>query len=189
MSYKVYLYAFPDGKKYVGMTKNTLEERRDMGYQHNKALQAAIRQYGWQGFRHEVLCSGLTEEEACEKEKEYIKRYKLTDPEYGYNVSFGGKSTYKGLRHTKEYKDKMSRINKGKAFSEDHKRRLKESHKKYSKSVICFDLGKNIIAEYESLNQAARSVNGHPTNVNRACVSGRTYKKYFWQYAVVKEVV
>lgn len=87
MNYKIYLYLFPDGKAYVGMTKNSLEERRDMGYQHNKPLQRAIRKYGWHGFEHKVL------------------------------------------------------------------------------------------------------VDGHPTNVNRACVSGRNYKKYFWAFAHESEVI
>lgn len=189
MNYKIYLYLFPDGKAYVGMTKNSLEERRDMGYQHNKPLQRAIRKYGWHGFEHKILVDGLTVEEAYKLEKHFINMYQTTNPDYGYNVSSGGKSTYAGLRHTKEYKQRMSEINKGKVFSEEHKKHLKESHAQYCKKVICLDSNKNIVAEYESLNQAARTVNGHPTNVKRACVSGKKYQTYFWALAEREEVI
>ena len=183
MSYKVYLYTFPDGKRYVGMTKLTLRERRNVGYQHNEPLRKVIRELKWNEYKHEILCDGLTEEEACEKEKEYIKLFDTTDPEKGYNISFGGKSTFAGLRHTKEHRERISRLYKGKRFSEEHLKHLREAHKKLCKPVLCLDSNKGVIREYKSLNEAARVVNGHPTNVNRACVSGRIYKNFFWQFA------
>ena len=117
------------------------------------------------------------------KEKFYIRFYETTNPEKGYNISFGGRRTYAGLRHTEEYKKRMSEINKGKVFSEEHLKHLKESHKGQCKSVVCLDSFGKIITEYASLNEAARAVNGHPTNVNRACVSGRIYQNYFWAFA------
>ena len=46
--YKVYQYCFPDGMLYIGMTKNSIEVRRDQGYQHNPRLRQALRDAGWQ---------------------------------------------------------------------------------------------------------------------------------------------
>lgn len=65
--YKVYKYTFPNGKIYIGVTSLSLAERRDNGYNHNKALKAAIREYGWRGFLKEIMYDNLTEEDAFKK--------------------------------------------------------------------------------------------------------------------------
>lgn len=182
--YKVYMYAFPDGKRYIGMTKHTLRERRNYGYQHNEPLRQLVRKLKWNEYQHEILCDGLTKEEACEKEKYYIKLFDTTDPNKGYNISHGGNRTFEGLKHTEAHKRYMSELYKGKVFSAETRKRLQISNLKTAKSVICFDADRNIVKEYVSLNEAARAVNGHPTNVNRACASGRIYQNYFWAFAV-----
>ena len=182
-SYKVYIYEFPNNKVYVGMTKNTLEKRRDMGYQHNKPLQCAIRKYGWRGIKHDVIAENLTKEEAEKLEKEIIKKYESTNPLKGYNVSYGGKETYKGLCHTKEYKKHMSNLYKGRSFSVETLDRMREAHKKERKPVRCFSLDGTLIKCFESLHEAAKAVNGYPTNISRACKKEtKTYKGYVWSF-------
>lgn len=169
--YKVYLYSFPDGKMYVGMTKNTLEERRDMGYNHNKPLQSAIRKYGWRGFKHEIVRDGLTKNQAEEMEICLIEKYQTTNPEIGYNISHGGAATFAGLKHTDDYKKHMSEVNTGKVFSAEHKRNLKIAREKTSTVVSGKDCYGNETI-YKSLCDAARAVNGHPANISRATKSG-----------------
>lgn len=184
--YKVYMYEFPNGKKYIGMTKNTLEERRDMGYHHNKELQSAIRSYGWRGFEHKVLIDNLTKQQAETMEIKLIEEYNTTDPQHGYNVSYGGTATFAKLKHTEEYKVKMSNINKGKVFSESHKNNIKKAHEKYAIKVISRDQNGNI-ERYSSLRDAARKVKGYASNISRAISSHKKYKGYIWE--IQKEVV
>lgn len=181
--YKVYKYAFPDGKVYIGMTSLTLAERRDCGYQHNPKLQEAMRMYGWAGFSHEILMDGLTEKEASEMEQKLIAEYEATDSSKGYNVSLGGKSTFKGLKHSEEHKQRMSEMYQGKQFSDEHLKHLKEAHAKERIAVKSIDVLGNIIKEYDSLTSAADDIGGHKTNVSRACKSGKPYKGVYWRYA------
>jgi len=109
-NYRIYRYTFPDGKVYIGVTKNRIETRRDQGYQHNKALQKAIRSVGWSGMKVEIIEDGLNKSEAYEKEKYYIKKYCSNDPDKGYNISLGGKATFENLHHTEEHKKYMSNL-------------------------------------------------------------------------------
>lgn len=182
-TYKVYKYTFPDGKVYIGMTSLTLAERRDCGYQHNPRLQAAMRLYGWAGFSHEVLIDNLAEQEAAEMEQKLIAEYEATNPSKGYNVSLGGKSTFKGLNHSEEHKQRMSEMYRGKQFSNEHIKHLREAHAKERIAVKSVDGCGGVIKEYDSLGSAANDIGGHKTNVARACKSGRPYKGVYWRYA------
>ena len=180
LNYRVYKYNFPNGKIYIGMTKNSLEKRRDMGYQHNEKLQEAIRKYGWNGFSHEIIKDGLTRRQAEDLEIEMIKTCDTTNPEKGYNISYGGRATFAGLKHTNKYKEKMCRINKGKKFSEMHLRKLKLAQEKTSMKVIGIDEKENKFA-FNSLHDAAKSVDGYATNISRAIESKKIYKGLLWK--------
>lgn len=180
--YKVYAYKFPDGKVYVGMTKNTLEQRRDMGYHHNKPLQSAIRKYGWHGFEHWIIKNRLTRKEAESLEIEYIEKFDSANPLKGYNISLGGSATYKGLKHTKEYKKRMSEINTGKTFTEEHIRNMRIAHIKQKKKVQSIDAHGNTKL-YSSLHDAAEKVGSYPSNISRSCKNNKEYKGLRWQFA------
>lgn len=58
--------------------------------------------------RHEIILTGLTQEEAEQMEKDKIKEYKsYVKDGHGYNETLGGNVTV-GYRHTKEAKKQMS---------------------------------------------------------------------------------
>lgn len=59
-------------KKYIGMTGQDpeLRWRKGANYKESVAFWKAIQKYGWDGFDHIILVSGLTREEACDKEIE-----------------------------------------------------------------------------------------------------------------------
>lgn len=87
----VYIYTFPNGKKYVGQTSRSLEERasRGDGYINSPAVYNAIRKYGWNNIHVETIpCN--SKEEMNELEKKYIHLYKTNNNKYGYNLTIGG---------------------------------------------------------------------------------------------------
>lgn len=90
-TYIVYCHTTPSGKRYFGITFQKPQDRWDggNGYSH-QVFYNAIQKYGWDNIRHEILYSGLGEEEAKQIEIQLIAEYRTTDPDYGYNVSSGG---------------------------------------------------------------------------------------------------
>lgn len=64
------------------------------GYKEHTYFWNAIKKYGWDNFKHEIIFYELSREDACEKEREYIKKYRSNNPKYGYNLTSGGDSGY-----------------------------------------------------------------------------------------------
>jgi len=92
--YIVYMWTNKrNGKRYIGQTKQTLEQRagRDgAGYRGCYRFYTAIKKYGFSAFESKVLESGLTKKAADYMEKFYIRKYKTQNPTYGYNICPGG---------------------------------------------------------------------------------------------------
>lgn len=84
-----------NGKKYFGITSQIPSRRwrNGKGYRHCIKFYHAILYYGWDGFYHEILFEGLTEEEAKAKEIELIREFRTAEDEYGYNITLGGSGT------------------------------------------------------------------------------------------------
>lgn len=85
-----------NGHAYIGMTKDVKKRWSGKGTQYtphgenkNIPFWNAIQKYGWNNFEHEILEEGLTYEEACEKETEYISKYREEGIEL-YNIAPGG---------------------------------------------------------------------------------------------------
>lgn len=93
--YSVYRHVAPNGKVYIGMTKQSPKQRwqNGAGYRTQTRFYRAIQKYGWDSFSHEILFDGLTFEEAEEKEKELILQYQSFDKRFGYNIERGGNCT------------------------------------------------------------------------------------------------
>lgn len=107
-TYCVYKHTAPNGKVYIGQTKQRPSQRyqRGKGYIKCPYFFNAIEKYGWENFKHEILCDGLTAEEASEIEKEQIQKHKSNDANYGYNLTDGGSSEFSlsdiGRKHRSE---------------------------------------------------------------------------------------
>lgn len=90
--YTVYRLSDPEGLVYIGVTGKTVEERwlKGRGYPKGLPIREAIIRYGWENFRHDILCEKLTKEGAEKLEKWFIAYYQSDDPARGYNRFLGG---------------------------------------------------------------------------------------------------
>lgn len=102
-NYKVYMHTCPNGKKYVGITKQDVKDRwqNGKGYKPNKRFYNAILKYGWQNIQHEVLFENLTQDEAYKLEIELIALNESNNPNYGYNQTEGGANVCIGIAENK----------------------------------------------------------------------------------------
>lgn len=98
------------------MTNNLKRRWRPTGreYKSAKRFYKAIQKYGWENFNHEILESELSESDAREREKYYMKLFDCTNPDKGYNGDKGchGGKIYKehprnmlGKHHTEKVKE------------------------------------------------------------------------------------
>lgn len=96
----VYKHTSPSGKVYIGLTGVEPEKRwaNGKGYR-GSYFGNAIKKYGWENIKHEILFDGLSCEEAILKEAETIAFYNSTNPEKGYNVAPGSIHYMKGENH------------------------------------------------------------------------------------------
>lgn len=155
--YTVYMHTTPSGKRYIGITAQTVEKRWQNGfgyaYGENDYFFNAIKKYGWDNIKHEILFTGLTKSDAEEKEIELIAKYNTTSRDCGYNLETGG---YACPKHTDESKRRMSKMQKeiwdksperkvklaeyrrGKSLSEETKEKLRQANlgKKQSTETI-----------------------------------------------------
>ena len=128
--YTVYCHkSKTDGRRYIGTTSTTPEKRwkNGIGYKTCTRFYEAIKRYGWEDFEHQIIKSGLTEEEAHILEVELIRKYRTTDPKFGYNMSTGGKGGRTGIIEDPEMTKIRTKGLKGRVLTEEHKRKISES--------------------------------------------------------------
>lgn len=109
--FNVYKLTSPDGKVYVGCSKNL--KNRWKGRRYNGLLVAAIEKFGWSSFKKEVVATFDTREEAEAREAEEIAAHNATDECFGYNIATskgrgGVPGAFKGKHLTSEHKGKIA---------------------------------------------------------------------------------
>lgn len=113
-------------KKYIGITGQNPPERRwrnGTAYKNNPYFINAIEKYGWDGFKHEVILTGVTLVYAQQVEIALIKHYKTRNPLYGYNLTNGGEGVE---AMTDEIRKKISVAHIGMLASEATKKKMSE---------------------------------------------------------------
>lgn len=184
--YTVYMHEHREnGKKYIGITSQDVNKRWGNGkhYKRSSYFRNAIEKYGWDMFRHDILYTNLTFEEACCLEKELIAKYKSNDRRYGYNNSTGGEKSSLGNHHklSEETKKKMSVAKRGvprpkhcRRPSEEAIQKLQACNEKRKKVVVCLETGE----EYNSLREASEA-----TGIHKACISANCLGSHRQTYA------
>lgn len=117
----VYIHTCPNGKKYVGLTTAEPKKRwaSGWGYKNNSHFTRAIQKYGWNNIEHQVF-EVDTKEEMFFLEKYFIAYYQTNNPDFGYNKSIGGEARALGCHYV---------------FTDEHKKKLSESHKGMRNSI------------------------------------------------------
>lgn len=201
-NWKVYCYTSPSGKKYVGVTGRSLDDRAGKegrcyiteGYTFGKA----IKKYGWENFTREILEDNLTEKDAKFLESYYIELF--DSYKNGYNETRGGDGNQKA-----DYELIIQLWNEGKNIQEIKnqtgygKRALKaafdaaningidrikrQAGQYHITKIYQYNLEGVYLCEYNSISEAEKENNISHANIV-ACLKGRrnTAGGYRWSY-------
>lgn len=206
-NYTVYMHITPNNKKYIGITYRKPHIRWGHGsnYKNNNYFYNAIRKYGWENIKHEILYENLTKEEAEQKEKELIAQYKSSQREYGYNISLGGDFSTKGLhcnlgkKLSEETKEKLRKANLGKFKGKKNamygkkgklspcygRKATIEQRKKISTPVYQFDKNGTLIKYWFGIREASRETGVDSGVISFCCQKKPNHKTgggYIWSY-------
>lgn len=169
------MHTAPSGKVYIGITGRAVVRRwgtNGCGYKDHTHFWNAIQKYGWDNFKHEIILHGLSKEEACEKEKEYIAKYRSNDPERGYNLTEGGEG---GFHFTKEVIVRQSEGIKRKWCDPEYRNKVIES-----KKGTHWTLSEEIKERYRKpKSEEAKAKMRKPKSVDTRRKMSEAKKKYF----------
>ena len=125
-----------NGKIYVG--KDTHNKSSYLGS--GLILQKAVKKYGKENFKKEILEICYSIEELSNREIYWIRKLDSCNKEIGYNISLGGKGgdNFTQNPNKEEIRAKISRSNTGRKMSEDWKKKNSERQigRKISKETI-----------------------------------------------------
>ena len=209
-NYKVYIHKFPNGKAYVGITRQEPKVRwgGGNGYVRNEYMHRAIKKYGWENIDHIILFDGLSEADACEIEKSLIKKYRTNEKEFGYNIESGGQCS----NLAESTKQKLREAHIGKSASEETREKMRASRNRFisenpeeykkimenmmlavekaaelkRKPVIQYDLDGNFLAVWNSTREAEKVLGIHHSHIAECCnklPKHNTAGGYRWEYA------
>lgn len=144
-NYTVYKHTAPNGKVYIGVTKQEVSRRwkNGFGYSDNEYFFKAIKKYGWNNFKHEIICEELNKEEAEQKEIELIAKYKSNNKQFGYNIYCGGNLGSSGCFVSEETKLKLRNSHLGEKnnfFGKHHSEKTKLEHSDFMKGNDYFKI-------------------------------------------------
>lgn len=176
-------------KLYIGITNNVKARwaKKAESYARCPKIYAAFKKYGWDNFNHIVLFDGLTKEEACEKERSWVKAAKLAG--ISYNLADGGEGTT-GVIYSEERKKQISKQLTGRVCSSETRKKISESHKKLhnlDKKIYAFDkITKKFVKEYPSIRKAEEDTGVQHTRISaNALGKVPSAGKYIWSYSPI----
>lgn len=190
-----------NGKKYIGSHIGTVDDNYlGSGVAFNRAL----KKYGINNFTRKILEFVDNNQEILKKEQYYLDLYNAAENKTYYNLKSkaGGGWEYVNsnmsdeekqnrIKHMKEIQPLASKF-KGKKHTQEAWGKTRSAWKVWAdnhlkRPVIQYDLNMNFIREYESINEAARAVNGNPSNI-KYTIEGTFSKAYGfkWKY---KEII
>jgi len=145
-----------NGKTYIGQTIQSVSRRIHRHSTGPYAIGNAIRKYGIDNFKVEVLFNSFDVEMLNEAEKQLIKNHNTMYPN-GYNLMEGGQ-----IRMSQESIEKMR---KSKTGSKQSKETIEKRMTNIRKSVICNETGE----VFKSIVEAGRNYSISPSHISAQC--------------------
>ena len=177
----VYKHIFPNGKAYFGITSQypCVRWKNGKGYSDNKIFTRALKKYGWDNVRHEIIDCFLTKDEACRQEIALISLHKSNAPDYGYNQSSGGEHGGTGVKVSEETRRKKSVSMMGKNVSINI-----GGNSAKARPVKQFTKDGKFVAEYKATTEAQRKTGVNYTGIVKCCTFNQlTAGGHIWLYA------
>lgn len=186
-----------NSKKYIG---SHIGNQNDGYVGSGPIFKRAIEKYGIDNFERIILEEIEDRSELRKREEYYLELFNVENDKQFYNVRNKAGGGWEYINNSPEIRQKMKELYKdrwdrnphpkgmkGKKHSSETKKKISESCKKslksISKPVIKLDFDDNIVGEYDSLNEAAKSVKGSASNI-KYCIEGnfKTAYKHHWKY-------
>lgn len=179
-NYKVYKHTCPNGKVYIGITKDKPEKRWMSGWGYKTCIYffKAIVKYGWINIKHEILFENLTKKEAEQKEIELISAYNSCDRNFGYNIDLGGSLHLKYQQDRADFKTFKAGIvtaEREKLMSVEYKSKI-TGHKVYK-----YSMEGDLIQIFDTCKEAAADANV-PYSTFQRWVRGKHPKNAKYKY-------
>ena len=170
--------------------------QKKQNYQYYRAFDKKRRNNIWNsivsktGFKVEILATNLSEKECFNLEIELISKHGKIFDNSGTlaNYTDGGEGQ---LRFHKNSKKQIEAANKAREIAwklPKTKKQIEAVTKNIlkanpEKSVLQYDLNMNLLNEFKSLAEAARSINGNHGNISMCCNNKRkTAYKFIWKF-------
>lgn len=188
-----------NGKVYIGQTIRSLDERVRQHINDTNAMKdsfafhSAIRKYGEDNFRWEVIDKAYSSRELDEKEVFWIKYYHsyISDDECnGYNMTIGGNvfrgkdNPFYGKTHSEESREKIRKSKIGQGIGNQYaKGKHTGKDNVMYRPIVQLTMDGKFVAEYETAIDGAKAVNGDNSTIGKVC-KGRlkSHKGYRWLY-------
>lgn len=136
----------------------------------NYPLHNAIREYGENNFKIDILEICESTEQLRERERYFISLFNSQDSNIGYNTTAGGEY----FEVTQEMRESLSKAQKGRAHVEAYK------------GVLQYDRDGNFLKEWSNMTQAAEETGTSRASILRAIkrtlVRGSKSNPYIWFY-------
>ena len=184
-----------NGKIYIGQTRVTEPQRwqQHIWYANNApekdsvALCRAIKKYGKDNFKREILEEINDNEKLNEREIYYIMKYNSTNKDIGYNIALGGfgKAVYNNTEILELYYKHKTIAEVSRILGcqrETISRRLRAMGiETYNKSVLQYSTAGQFIAGYSSFAEAKRKTG---LNLPHIIPKHKYHSGFFWLYEV-----
>lgn len=204
----IYKYTSPSGKCYIGQTTNELYRRRMWfgtgRYTGGRSkIDRARKKYGPESFKYEIILRNVYSSiEAATADLNKWETYYIgyyDSYKHGYNSTLGGDGSrgyiqskeathkislrLKGKKKPNGFGDKVSKVQRGKPKSVEHRKRLSESKRNSGHKIIQYSLSMEYIRTWNNIDEVTKTLGVSRESIAGCCRGkSKTAHKFIWRY-------